>query len=192
MTKPERVPTYDSCTDIYRRAGIEKVTFAKLSATRWCPDPDIRIGTRPGWNPYRSNRWLRETGRVDIYGRPARATRIGRPARDEEPPDWYVKRPARLLTANESALVCHRERKIIKKMRDLGIGPRPAAVLGGDEGYSVHEVIRTGLQFGWLREEEVPAIRERYRQLKYGNGGPYALTVRARAAAVSRSLDEAA
>lgn len=178
MTSAVRVPTYHTCADIYERAGMEKVTFAKLYPTRWCPDPDVRIGHRPGWNPFRSMRWLRETGRIDVHGNPSRAFRAGRPLLNEEPPAWYAKRPVRLLTAHEAALVCDRERKTIRKMKLLGMGLKPVAMLGGTEGYALGEVIRTGLQFGWLDENEIPEIRRRFHRLTYLNEGPYARSVR--------------
>lgn len=166
------VPRYDSGADIARRAGINRMTFAKLSAARWCPQPDIRIGTWPGWNPYRSVRWLRETGRIDIHGRPSRATRIGRPAKDEEPPDWYNKQPVRLLTATEAAFVLGKERKIIRSLRNLGIGPEPAACIGDLEGYTLNEILRVGRWNGWVYPGDDREVRERFRRLRYLAGAP--------------------
>jgi len=151
MTHTSKKPVrYQAGYDIYRRACIAKATFDKLAAGRWCPKPDIYIGFQPGWAPHRATRWLKETGRIDVYGRPSNANRTGRPRRDEEPPQWYLKEPNRFLTAGEAARVLNRERKIIGRMKAAGHGPQATVVIGDLEGYHIDDVVILGEQYGWI------------------------------------------
>ncbi|AEM88819.1 hypothetical protein [Streptomyces violaceusniger] len=161
--------SYEAGFDIYRRAGIKKATFDKLSSGPWCPQPDIYIGFQPGWKPCRATRWLKETGRIDVHGRPARADRAGRPRRDEEPPRWYRKRPVRYLTAAEAARLLGRERKIIGRMKTAGYGPQAAVLIGDLEGYDIGEVVRLGEQYGWV-EPGGASVRQQWKELcRYRN-----------------------
>ncbi|MFD8335534.1 hypothetical protein ACFV42_23175 [Streptomyces solisilvae] len=152
--------------DIYRIAGIRRDTFEKLAAGPWCPRPDIYIGVQPGWKPSRAMRWLKETGRIDIHGRPARADRRGRPRRDEEPPGWYCPRtaPKRYSTAEETARLLNHEKKIIGRMKAAGHGPEAAVVIGDLEGYSIDEVVRLGEQYGWI-EQGGAEVRARWAEM---------------------------
>jgi len=151
MTRTSKNPVrYQAGYDIYRRAGIKKATFDKLAASPWCPQPDIYVGFQPGWSPRRATRFLKETGRIDIHGRPSTADRRGRPRRDEEPPRWYLKVPKRFLTAGEAARVLNRERKIIGRMKAAGYGPQAAVVVGDLEGYHIDDVVILGEQYGWI------------------------------------------
>jgi hypothetical protein len=150
--------------DIYRRVGISKGTFDKIAIGPWCPRPDIYIGFQPGWEEKRITRWLKETGRIDVRGRPARADRVGRPRRDEEPPDWYVKVPDRFCTAREAARLLGRERKTIGRMKAAGHGMQAAVAVGALEGYDIEEVVRTGEQYGWI-EPGGASVRAQWHQM---------------------------
>jgi len=165
MTRTSKNPVrYQAGYDIYRRAGIKKATFGKLAAGRWCPQPDIYIGFQPGWAPQRATRWLKETGRIDIYGRPSNADRMGRPRRDEKPPRWYIKAPKRFLTAGEAARLLGRERKIIGRMKSDGYGPQASVVVGELEGYHIDEVVILGEQYGWI-EPGGSEVRTRWNEM---------------------------
>lgn len=163
---PDQAPrSYESGTDIYRRAGLAKITFSKLRAGRWMPSPSIYIGQQPGWDPLLIDRWLIESGRIDAHGRPCRATRTGRPRRDEQPPDWYRRPPVRYLTIREAAILLHRERRSVSHLQAENCGMRASVAIGPLAGYRIGEVVRVGLQYGWIDPAHEDDVRAHWARL---------------------------
>ncbi|MGW5819178.1 hypothetical protein [Streptomyces noursei] len=153
---------YDGTHDIYGRVGLSKITFHKLIKGIWCPDPDIMIGNRLGWHRHRSERWLRETGRIDIHGNPSMSHRVGRPRKEEEPPRWYTTYTRRYLSPKEAAFVVGVERKAIDRLRRSGAGPTPSVAIGSFLGYDLDVIVRTGLHYGWIEPDRLECAYSRY------------------------------